>query len=112
MPEEDLIQTAYGEVRVAALEELRSCFDTRQILRAVDEMDRFCGEWKRDLRDDLLRVHAMAHTVINGAPLARPAGKERLTAAAYEVADEFREWQQALGSAIALLDQIAGLAPE
>ena len=99
-------------VRVAALAELRSYFDTRQILRAVDEMDRFCGEWKRELRDDLLKVHAMAHTVINGAPLARLAGKECLTAAAYEVAGEFREWQQALGSAIALLDQIADLALE
>ena len=34
MRHEDLIQTAYGEVRAAALAELRSGFDTRRILRA------------------------------------------------------------------------------
>src|SRR5215472_15582750 len=106
MRHEDLIQTAYGEVRAAALA------DTRRILRAVDELDRFCAEWKRELRVELLRVHAMAHTVINDAPLSIGAGEESLTEAAYGVAEEFREWQQSLRAAIALLDAIADLTPE
>ena len=50
--------------------ELRSGFDRRRILRAVDELDGFCAEWKRELRVELLQVHAMAHTVINDAPLS------------------------------------------
>jgi hypothetical protein len=32
-------------------------------------------QWKQELRDDILRVHAMAHTVINDAPLSHPPGK-------------------------------------
>ena len=109
---DELIQTPYGEVRAEGLQELQASFDTRQILTAVDEIDSFCTQWKRELRDDLLRVHAMAHTVINGAPLTSAAGEESLTEAAYSLASEFRDWQQSLRSAIALLDQIAEVAPD
>ena len=91
---DELIQTPYGEVRAEGLQELQASFDTRQILTAVDEIDSFCTQWKRELRDDLLRVHAMAHTVINGAPLTSAAGEESLTEAAYSLASEFRDWQQ------------------
>ena len=66
------IRTPYGPVRETALEELQSCFDTRQLLAAVDQGDRFCAQWREELRDDLLALHAMAHTVINGAPLTVP----------------------------------------
>jgi hypothetical protein len=45
---EKLIKTAFGEVRAAALEELQRSFDTRQFLRAIDDLDRFCTQWKRD----------------------------------------------------------------
>jgi hypothetical protein len=57
---ERLIKTALGEVRAAALEELQTSFDTRQILTAIDDLDRFCARWKRELRADLLRVHYAA----------------------------------------------------
>jgi hypothetical protein len=63
---EDLIRTPYGEVRAEGLEELQSSFDTRGLLNAAEELDRFCAQWKRELRDGLLEVHGMAHTV-NGA---------------------------------------------
>jgi len=54
----------------------------------------------------------MAHTVINGAPLASVPGEEGLSELAFSIADEFRDWQQSLRSTIVQLDQIAGLAPE
>jgi hypothetical protein len=109
---DELIQTPYGEVRAEGLAELQASFDTRQMLAAVDDLDRFCAQWKRELRADLLRLHGMAHTVINGAPLASVPGEESLSELAFSIADEFRDWQQSLRSTIAQLDQIAGLAPD
>jgi hypothetical protein len=107
---DELIHTPYGEVRAEGLAELQASFDTRQMLAAVDDLDRFCVQWKRELRGDLLRLHGMAHTVINGAPLASVPGEEGLSELAFSIADEFRDWQQSLRSTIAQLDQIAGLA--
>jgi hypothetical protein len=108
---DELIQTPYGEVRAEGLEALQASFDTRLILTAVDDLDRFCAQWKRELRVDLLRLHAMAHTVINGAPLTTVPSEESISEAAFSIAEEFRDWQQSLQSAIARLDQIAELAP-
>jgi hypothetical protein len=109
---EDLIATPYGKLRAVGLEELQSGYDTREILAAVDALDRRCALWKRELRDDLLAVHGMAHTVVNGAPLTQAPGNESLPEVAYSLAEEFREWRQALQAAIGLLDQIAALAPD
>jgi hypothetical protein len=109
---EKLIKTAFGEVRASALEELRTSFDTRQILTAIDDLDRFCTQWKRELCADLLRVHAMAHTVINGAPLTVIPDDESMSETAFSVAEEFRDWQQSLQATIARLGQIAELEPE
>jgi|SRR5215467_880151 len=109
---EDLIPTPYGEVSANGLAELQSSFDTRQLLHAVDELDRFCAEWRKELRDDLLVLHSMAHTVINDAPLTAAPGKVSLTEAAYLLSDEFREWRKSLQTAVTLLDQIAKIAPE
>ena len=109
---QELIPTPYGEVRAEALEELQSSFDTRCLLSAADEFDRFCAHWKSELRDELFKVHCMAHTGINGAPMTRAPGKESLTETAYSLGEELREWHQSLQSAIAVLDQIAGMAPD
>jgi len=76
---DELIKTPYGEVRAEGLAELQASFDTRQMQAAVDDLDRFCVQWKRELRGDLLRLHGMAHTVINGAPLASVPGEEGLS---------------------------------
>jgi hypothetical protein len=73
---EENIQTPYGEVRAEGSEELQSSFDTRRLLRAVEEIDRFCAQWKKELRDGLLKVHEMAHTVLNRAQLSAAPGEE------------------------------------
>lgn len=63
--------TPYGPVDTEALRCLQDSFDTREILRIVDQIDamrsRFCDP--PGLRDDLLQLHGMAHTVVNGASL-------------------------------------------
>jgi hypothetical protein len=63
-----LTRTPYGQVRKVVLEQLQQSFDTRELLATVDEIDRFCAQWTEELRSDLLRLHGMAHCVINDAP--------------------------------------------
>ena len=108
----ELIQTPYGEVRAARLEELQSSLDTREILQVVEDLPGFCTRWKRELRDDLLAVHSMAHTVINGAPLSGRRDEESLPEAAFGVSEELREWREALETAVELLGRIAELEPD
>ncbi|WP_279635316.1 Tn3 family transposase post-transcriptional regulator TnpC, partial [Cupriavidus lacunae] len=65
------IETPYGAVDADALQSLRQRYDTLVIQRAVDQFDSLRARCGPDgLRDDLLRLHGMAHTVINGAILS------------------------------------------
>ena len=111
MIDDDLIQTPYGHVHATALENLRSTFDTTELLKAVDDLDRLYAHWKKELRDDLLHVHAMAHTLINDAPLSC-APEEGLGELAATLAGEFQDCRAVVRSTIALLQQIATLAPD
>jgi hypothetical protein len=54
------------------LETLRATFDTTQLLHLVDQWDELCTVLADPdaLRADLLRLHAMAHAVINGGSLS------------------------------------------
>ena len=109
---EQVIQTPYGEIRAEGLEELQSSFDTRGLLGAVEMIDRFCAQWKKELRESLIEVHGMTHTILNGAPLSAAPGEESLPAAAYSVGEELREWRESLAAANVLLDELAGLEPD
>ena len=82
------------------------------MLAAVDQGDRFCAQWREELRDDLLALHAMAHTVINGAPLTAPPGKETLAAMAASLSVAFSAAAQELLALARVLDPIADLAPD
>lgn len=64
--------TPYGEVDAAALVRLRDSFDTSQILQLVDQLDACLAELGGvvAVRDELLKLHAMALTLVEGAPLA------------------------------------------
>ena len=63
--------TAYGEVDAAALEALESSYNTSRMLDVVGTLDRVRVALydPEGLRDDLLRLHGMAHTILNGASL-------------------------------------------
>jgi len=64
--------TPYGEVDAAALEGLQSHYDTTRVLDAVDTLDELRTGLNdpEGLRDDLLRLHGMAHALVNGASFA------------------------------------------
>lgn len=66
--------TPYGEVDAAALDQLREDFDTSQFLRLVERLDACLAEMGGviTLRDELLKLHAMALTIVEGAAPAVP----------------------------------------
>lgn len=67
--------TPYGEVDAVALENLRDGFDASQLLRLVDRLDACLLELggTTTIRDELLRLHAMALTIVEGIALTVPA---------------------------------------
>ena len=60
--------TPCGEVDAAALDKLRNSFDTSQLLGLVDRLDTSLTEMGGmiALRDDLLKLHAMAQALVEG----------------------------------------------
>ena len=74
IPPASFCVTPYGEVDAAALERLRDSFDTSQLLRLVDRLDACLAELGGIIavRDELLRLHAMALTIVEGAAPAVP----------------------------------------
>ncbi len=63
--------TPYGEVDAKALDSLRESYETSQLLNVVDQLDACLAEIGGigSIRDNLLHLHAMALTVMEGSPL-------------------------------------------
>jgi hypothetical protein len=106
------ISTPYGLMDRVALHEAEQSFDTLVLLRMVEELDRFTVDARQQdgLRDQLMQLHAMAHSVINGARLSVPAG-ESLTEAAADVLngiDELIESLQHWRKPLEVLRDLAG----
>jgi hypothetical protein len=81
-----VVSTAVGSVNRPVLEALQDSFDTQQLLELVDQLDelrsRICDP--EGLRADLLRLHAMAHSIINGASMTTEGGHQSI----WELADD------------------------
>lgn len=73
---DDTVETAYGRLDRAALRQAQHTYDTTILLRMVDDLDAMLAEARAEdgLRDMLLRLHGMAHTVINGAGMTVATG--------------------------------------
>ncbi|QEZ48978.1 Tn3 family transposase post-transcriptional regulator TnpC [Cupriavidus oxalaticus] len=110
MPDTD---TPYGRVDAEALQVLQETFDTTAILRAVDQLDviraRCCDP--AGLRDDLLRLHGMAHTVINGAALSCSTTGPTLVDQAEAIIEELDDWILLLKQAVCELRPLEPLRP-
>ena len=100
-------------MNAAVLEPLRRSFETQRLLDSVNQMDRLVeliGD--ASFRNDLLRLHGMANTIINDAPKTVSSGKEKIWELAGSLAMELEERVEDLGATLKLLDQLAELAPE
>lgn len=113
MSDEHTRDVVYGPVDVEVLEELRSSFDTRRVLDAVDGVDqiryRICEP--EGLRTELLKLHGMAHTLINGAEMTVPSSDEPIWELAESLSFELSEFLEYLEKAVDCLDVLARLAP-
>jgi hypothetical protein len=105
-------KTAFGSVNADALERLQETFETQRLLDAVDQVDHLV-ELVNDssFRRDLLRLHTMAHSLINGAPKAA-SSKETIWELAGALALELEDVLEGLQSTLGLLHQLTGLAPK
>ena len=109
---ERLLKTAFGPGDADALERLRETFETQRLLDAVDQIDHV-AELVGDssFRKDLLRLHGMAHTIINDAPRTT-SGEETIWELAGTLAMELEDVVEDLQSTLGLLQQLTELAPE
>ncbi|EKZ97702.1 hypothetical protein D769_19018 [Cupriavidus sp. HMR-1] len=87
---EDTVETAYGRLDRAALQQAQDTYDTTLLLRMVDDLDAMLAEARAEdgLRDMVLRLHGMAHTVINRARMTVATGEESLPELAFDTQAE------------------------
>lgn len=105
--------TPYGDVNAEVLLTLQAQFDTTTLLRLVDRFDALRSRFgELGMRGDLLRLHAMAHTVINGGAVTAPADEDYLWELAQALSDEISETVGLLQSALTQLQPLIELAPE
>ena len=103
IPEPRFAVTPYGDVDSAALDNLRQSFDTTALLELVDGLAPMAQRFDRTggVRDELLRLHRMAHTVINGANPSESSADDLWEVAAALI-DEFRQMSEKPGIRIEL----------
>lgn len=105
--------TAYGLMDSNALAELRSSFDTSMLLRMVDELavSSKAADDEESLRESVLRLHAMAHTVVNGAGMSVGTDRETLPELAESVVDEMRDTINRFQRWVSQLEPLLSLEP-
>lgn len=105
--------TPYGEVDATTLEQLRDHFDTSQLLRLVDHLDTCLADIGgiAALRDELLRLHAMALTIVEGTALTVPAEHACIWAEAESVQLDLEALASWVRSAQISIAPLANLEP-
>lgn len=108
------VKTIGGMVNAKVLEELQEDFDTTQILDAVDTIDeiryRICDP--EGMRDDLLRLHGLAHALINGDHSNASEEDGPIWQLADELEEQISDWIDKLRNLTGMLDQLVSLMPD
>ena len=106
--------TPYGEMDTAALEALESGYDTTRMLDAVGTLDQVRTSLydPEGLRDDLLRLHGIAHTLVNGAALTVGAQDEPFVDQVSHVIDQIDQYVADLRVIRDALQPLEALRPD
>lgn len=106
--------TPYGEVDAAALDRLRENFDTSQLLQLVDRLDACLAELGGvvAVRDELLKLHAMALTLLEGAALTVPTENACIWSEAESLQQDLETLAGWVRSAQAGITPLVNLAPD
>jgi len=112
IPKPDFAVTPYGDVDAASLKMLRENFDTSSLLELIDRLTPIAQRFKSHggLRDEMLRLHRMAHTVINGANLSEQASGDLWEIAA-EIVDELNQTANTCQDIASALQPLVNLQP-
>lgn len=112
VPKPDFAVTPYGDVDAASLKKLRESFDTASLLELIERLTPIAQRFKSHggLRDEMLRLHRMAHTVINGANLSEQASEDLWEVAA-ELVDELRQMASTCQDIASALQPLVNLRP-
>jgi hypothetical protein len=109
---DETVETAYGRLDRAALRQAQDTYDTTILLRMVDELDALADACAEDgLRDMLLRLHGMAHTVINGAGMTVATGEETLPELASDATAEVQRIVMMLRGWLRQIEPLERLTP-
>jgi hypothetical protein len=108
------VRTSFGLVNRAVLEALQDSFETQLLLDLVDQLDelrsRICDP--EGLRADLLKLHGMAHSVINGASIATEGGHQSIWELAYDLEYELAQIAESARQASLAIRPLVGLQPD
>lgn len=106
--------TPYGEVDAAALDALQSAYDTTRMLDAVGRLDEVRASLydPEGLREDLLRLHRIAHTLVNGAGLTVGTQDEFFVDQVTDVIDQLDQYVADLLGIRDVLRPLETLRPE
>lgn len=109
---QNTVLTIYGRLDAEALSKIRSNYDTSKLLRIVDDLDRVISTFggQDGLRDMLLQLHGMAHTVINGAGISASTQEDTLPELASEFIGEVEELISSLKAWVAQIEPLEQLA--
>ncbi len=110
----ETIDTAYGRVDSTNLQLIQDSYDTQTLLSSIDELDDLIREIRSEngLRDMLLSLHAMAHTVVNGAPIAALSSHANLAELAGEVSMQLHGTVALLQKWIRRVEPLEHLLPD
>lgn len=106
--------TPYGELDAAALETLQSGYDTTRMLAAVSSLDavRISLYDPQGLRDDLLRLHSIAHMLVNGAGLTVGSQDKSFVDLLSDVIDQIDQYVADLLGIRDVLQPLEALRPD
>lgn len=106
--------TPYGEVDAIALERLREHFDPSHLLRLVDRLDACLAELGgiAAFRDELLKLHAMALTLVEGAVLTVPTEHACIWSEAESLQQDLEAFSERVRSAQDGITPLVILAPD
>lgn len=107
------VETPYGLLDSINFQQVQDGYDTRCLLSSIDELDELVCEVRGEdgLRDMLMRLHAMAHTVVNGAPMAVSGGQDSLPELAMEVTVQLHQTVSLLKKWIQRIEPLVNLKP-
>jgi len=106
--------TYFGDVDTAALARLESSYDTTRLLAAVDIVDRIRTQLHdpEGLRNDLLEIHSMAHSVLDGAPSVPSRHEGILPEQVQDALDLIDEFVMHLTRVRTILEPLEALHPD